>query len=107
MIIEVKPVGVENFKDLPSFSLFPYSCRYCAFWESLDFDDETKKEDAEQTKQKWFSNVRKEFGTCGFIVYVNDDPVGFAEYAPVKYFPTISKYFGLTPSDDAIFLACL
>ena len=97
---------MENFEDLPNFRLFPYSCRYCAFWESLDFDDKMKKEDAEQIKREWFINVRREFGNCGFIVYVNKNPVGFAQYAPVKYFPTLSKYHGLLPSDDAIFLAC-
>ena len=107
MIIEIHPVSMENFKDLPVFRLFPYSCKYCAFWESLDFDDKTQKEDAKQTKRRWFINVGKEFGNCGFIIYADDSPVGFAEYAPVKYFPTISRYGDLTPSNDAVFLACL
>jgi GNAT superfamily N-acetyltransferase len=98
---------MENFKDLPNFRLFPYSCKYCAFWESLDFDDKTKIEDAERVKRKWFIDVGKEFGNCGFILYVNKKPAGFARYGPAKYFPTISKYRGLTPSDDAPFLACL
>ena len=106
MIVEIRPVSMENFKDLPNFRLFPYSCRYCAFWESLEFDDKTKKEDAEETKQKWFIDVGREFGNCGFIVYVEKALVGFAQYAPAKYFST-SKYYGLTPSDNAIFLACL
>jgi hypothetical protein len=51
MTIEIQPVNMENFKDLPNFRFFPYSCRYCAFWESLDFGDKTMKEDAEQTKR--------------------------------------------------------
>jgi hypothetical protein len=51
MIIEIQPVSMENFKDLPNFRFFLYSCRYCAFWESLDFGDKTMKEDAEQTKR--------------------------------------------------------
>lgn len=107
MIIEIQPVSMENFKDLPIFRLFPYSCKYCAFWEFLDFDDKTQKEDAEQTKRRWFISVGKEFGNCGSIIYADGNPVGFAEYAPVKYFPTISRYRDLTPSNDAIFLACL
>ncbi|MEM2463378.1 MAG: GNAT family N-acetyltransferase [Candidatus Bathyarchaeia archaeon] len=107
MDIKIKPVSLENFNDLPSFRLFPYSCKYCAFWELLDFDDKTGKEKAEQTKREWFINVGKKFGNCGFIVYVDKKPVGFAQYAPVKYFPAIQKYSGLAPSNDAIFLACL
>lgn len=107
MSVEIKPVSQGNFKDLPCFRLFPYSCKYCAFWESLNFDGKTAKEEAEQIKRRWFIDVRGKFGNCGFIAYVDKKPVGFARYAPVKYFPTIQKYSGLTPSNDAIFLACL
>jgi GNAT superfamily N-acetyltransferase len=107
MIVEIQPVTMGNFGDLPTFRLFPFSCKYCAFWESLDFDEKTSKEGAEQTKRTWFAKMEKEFGNCGFIIYVNNNSVGLAEYAPVKYFPTISRYEGLTPSGDAIFLPCL
>jgi hypothetical protein len=107
MSVEIKPVSQRNFKYLPCFRLFPYSCKYCAFWESLNFDDKTRKEEAEQTKRRWFIKVRKKFGNCGFIVYVNKKPVGFAQYALTECFPAIQKYSGLTPSNDAIFLACL
>ena len=107
MDIIIEPVTLENFKDLPNFSLSPHSCKYCAYWESLEFDGWTKKEDAEQKKLNWFIRVSKEFGNCGFIVYVNKIPVGFAQYASVKYFPTISRYKAGTPSNDAIFLSCL
>ncbi len=107
MTIEIQPVNMENFENLPNFRLFPYSCKYCAFWELLNFDEKTSKETAEQTKSKWFINVRKKFGNCGFIVYVDKKPVGFAQYAPAKYFLAIQKYPDLIPSDDAIFLVCL
>jgi GNAT superfamily N-acetyltransferase len=106
MGVKIEPVTIENFEDLPVFRLFPYSCKFCAYWESLTFDDKTSKEDAEQIKRQWIVQVSKEFGNCGFIVYVNDKPVGFAQYAPPKYFPAIGKY-DTEPSEDAIFLACL
>jgi GNAT superfamily N-acetyltransferase len=98
---------MRNFKDLPSFRLFPYSCEYCAFWETLDFDEKTSREDAEETKRKWFTEVTKHFGNCGFIAYLGGKPMGFAQYGPVEYFPSVSKYGDLIPSRDAIFLACL
>jgi GNAT superfamily N-acetyltransferase len=87
--------------------LFPYSCKYCAFWESLNFDDKTPREDAEETKRKWFTEVARRFGNCGFIAYLGVSPVGFAQFAPVEYFPSVSKYDDLIPSRDGIFLACL
>ena len=34
-------------------------------------------------------------------------PVGFAQYAPVEYFPSVSKYDDLIPSRESIFLACI
>jgi GNAT superfamily N-acetyltransferase len=98
---------MENFRNLPRFRLFPYSCIYCAFWEQLNFDDYTPREKAEETKRKWFTDVRRKFGNCGFIAYVDDKPVGFAQYAPAEFFPSISKYGDLIPSKDAVFLACL
>ncbi len=106
--VVIRPVTTENFKDLPNFRLFPFSCKYCTYWESREFNDKTKKEDAEETKQKWLTSVGKEFGNCAFIVYVDKTPVGFTLFAPAKYFPTLSKYARIgAPSKDAVFLACL
>jgi GNAT superfamily N-acetyltransferase len=107
LIVEVQPVNMKNFKDLPRFRLFPYSCIYCAFWEQLDFDDHTPNEKAEETKRKWFTDVGRKFGNCGFVAYVDDKPIGFAQYARAEFFPSISKYGSLAPSKDAVFLACL
>jgi GNAT superfamily N-acetyltransferase len=73
----------------------------------LDFDDGTPSEKAEETKRKWFTDVGRQFGNCGFIAYVDDKPVGFVQYAPAKFFPSVSKYKCLSPSGDAVFLACL
>jgi len=76
----------------------------------MDFDDKTPKEDAEETKRKWFTEVARHFGNCGFIAYLGGKPVGFVQYGPVECFPSISKYDDLIPSSpsrDTIFLACL
>ncbi|MFX1254283.1 MAG: GNAT family N-acetyltransferase [Promethearchaeota archaeon] len=105
--ISFKPWNIDNFEDLPSFRFFPYNCKHCAYWESLNFDDTTKKEDSTQIKQNWLTLVRKEFGNCGFVVYMDNKSVGFTQYAPMEYFPRISKYQDFTPSRDTIFLTCL
>lgn len=107
MNYKIRPWRIENFDELLSFRFFPYSCKYCTFWESLNFDDKTKKEDAVQIKRNWLTYVSKDFGNCGFIAYRNDKPVGFTQYAPLKYLPTISKYQDFTPSSNTIFLTCL
>jgi len=73
----------------------------------MDFDDHTPREKAEETKRKWFVEVGERFGNCGFIAYVGDKPVGFAQYAPAGFFPSTSKYGSLILSGDAVFLACL
>ncbi|MFX0092253.1 MAG: GNAT family N-acetyltransferase [Candidatus Hodarchaeota archaeon] len=103
----IKPWNIKTFENLPNFRFFPHSCKHCTYWESLDFDDKTKKEDTNQIKQKWLTLVNKAFGNCGFIAYMNDQSVGFIQYAPMKYFPRISKYQDFTPSRDTIFLTCL
>lgn len=62
---------------------------------------------AEKIKRNWFRNVSKEFGNCGFIVYLENTPVGYAQYAPARFLPRTQQYKSGPPSKDAVFLACL
>ena len=101
-------VSCRNLKDLPVFRLFPYSCQYCVYWESTeDSDEKVSKEKAQQLKSDWFRNVSKEFGDCGVIAYLNNESVGYAQYALPKFFPRVQQYASGPPSDDSVFLACL
>ncbi|HVP15860.1 MAG TPA: GNAT family N-acetyltransferase [candidate division Zixibacteria bacterium] len=98
----------QNLKDLPKFRLFPFSCRYCVYWESTDdFDEKISKEEALQLKSDWFRNVSKEFGDCGVIAYLDDEPIGYAQYALPKFFARVQQYEAGPPSTDSVFLACL
>jgi len=97
-----------NLKELPTFRLFPYSCQYCVYWESTgDFDEKIGKEEAQRLKSAWFRRVSREFGDCGVIAYLNDEPAGYAEYAPPKFLSRVQQYESGPPSSDAVFLACL
>jgi GNAT superfamily N-acetyltransferase len=88
--------------------LFPYSCQYCLYWESTDdFDEKVSKESAQQLKSDWFKNVSKEFGDCGVIAYLDNESVGYAQYALPKFFPRVRQYASGPPSGDSVFLACL
>jgi len=108
MRLEIEYVSQKNFHDLPSFRLFPFSCRYCVYWESVgDFDERVEKSMAEKVKRSWFRKVSREFGNCGFIVYLGNTPVGYAQYAPARFLPRTQQYRSGPPSQDAVFLACL
>jgi hypothetical protein len=52
------------------------------YWESTgDFDEKVNKEKAQQLKGDWFRNVSEEFGDCGVIAYLDNESVGYAQYA--------------------------
>lgn len=81
-------VSCQNLKGLPVFRLFPYSCRYCVYWESAeDFDEKVSRAKALQLKGDWFCNMSKEFGDCGVIAYRNNSLLDNAQYALPKFFP--------------------
>ena len=107
-MLKIEFVSHKNFQDLPNFRLFPFSCKYCVYWESLgNLDEKVEKSVAEKIKRDWFRNVSKEFGNCGLIVYLENTPVGYAQYAPARFLPRTQQYKCGPPSKDAVFLACL
>lgn len=65
------------------------------------------KPETEHKKKKWLNAVAKAFGNCVKLAYVNDAAIGFIQYAPAKFFPRIREYASGTPSDEAVFIACL
>jgi GNAT superfamily N-acetyltransferase len=108
MSIRVETVTQENFQDLPDFRLHPYSCRYCIYWESTgDLDEKIEKSKAEKIKRDWFEHVTNEFGNCGLLLYLNNKPIGYAQFALPKFFPRIKEHATILSSHDDVFLACL
>jgi GNAT superfamily N-acetyltransferase len=108
MTLRIEFVSEQNLEDLPVFRLFPYSCRYCLYWESAnDFDEKVEKLGAERLKRNWFKEMSKTFGNSGAIAYLDDKPVGYVQYALPSAFPRIQQYASGLPSDDSVFLACL
>ena len=108
MSLKHEAVSQQNLTRLPTFRLFPYSCRYCVYWESTkNFDEKVPQSEAEKLKSEWFKNTLERFGSCGFIVCRNCDSVGYAQFGLPKFFPRVSEYSSGPPSDDAVFLSCL
>lgn len=94
---------LDNLDDLPS------ACRVCTFWE-LDPVRRERAAAAGETaceKEAWVSRVLLEWGSCGRIVYVEDEPAGYAIYAPPHFVPGAASFPTSPVSDDAILLAAL
>ena len=108
MILKHESLIETNLAKSPTFRLFPFSCRYCVYWESAkNFDQKVSQSEAERMKSEWLKNTMEKFGNCGLIFYKDDNPVGYTQYALPKFFPRIQEYKSGPPSDDAVFLSCL
>ena len=101
-------VSEHNMKDLPAFRLPPYGCQYCAYWELADDSDEKmSKKQAQEVKSDWFRRVSKEFGDCATVAYLNNEVVGYSQFASPRFFPGTRKYLSGPIDEDSVFLACL
>jgi GNAT superfamily N-acetyltransferase len=84
----------------------PLPCRRCVGWE-LDPVAARRAAEVGDTafeKEAWVSATLLEWGSCGRIAYVDDDPAGFVLYAPPALVPR-SLAFPTSPvSGDAVLL---
>lgn len=94
---------LDNLDDLPS------PCRSCAFWELDPVQRERASAAGEAAceKEAWVSRVLLEWGSCGRILYVDDDPAGYAIYAPPMFVPGADAFPTSPASEDAVLLASL
>lgn len=92
---------VDTLADLPA------SVRSCLFWE-LDPVHRARvaRAGAEiPEKEAWLSSVLLEWGSCGRVLFVDDEPAGFVLYAPPAYFPGSASFPTAPVSEDAVQLA--
>jgi GNAT superfamily N-acetyltransferase len=89
----------------------PEPCRRCVRWEVprsvRDPDRETDVVgvfDGEFEKEVWLSGVMLTWGTAGQIVLVDDEPAGFALYAPPTAVPAATAFPTSPVSPDAVLL---
>ena len=94
------PLTLEALSDLPP------SSRRCVFWEL----DPVAARQAVQAgypdfeKEVWFSTVLLQWGTCGRLLYVDDELVGFVTYAPPVFSPRANAFPTSPVSGDAVLL---
>lgn len=92
------PLTLDNLQDLPK------RCRACVFWELDPVSGEAavKAGTPALEKEAWISAVLLDWGSCGRVVYVDDNPVGFVLYAPPAYVPRSTAFPTSPVSPDAV-----
>lgn len=78
-------------------------CRSCLFWE-LDPVRRERVEDPFPEKEAWLSAVLREWGSCGRVALVDDEPVGCVVYAPEAFVPGAAGFPTAPVSADAVLL---
>jgi len=94
------PLTLDTLPDLPD------PCRSCIRWE-LDPVAARRAGEAGDTafeKEAWVSATLLEWGSCGRIAYVDDDPAGFVLYAPPAFVPRAMAFPTSPVSADAVLL---
>ena len=101
MARRVARLTLDTLPDLPE------SVRSCVQWE-LDPAARRRLPDrasAIAEKEAWVSRVLLEWGSCGRVVYVDDEPAGFVTYAPPMFLPGSASMPTAPVSDDAVQIA--
>jgi GNAT superfamily N-acetyltransferase len=82
----------DNVAELPD------PCRNCTLWELNNRAGDLA------TKDEWVSAVLLEWGSCGRVLYVDNEIAGFAIYAPSQYVEGAHAIVGTSVSSDAVML---
>ena len=101
MARRVARLTLDTLADLPE------SARSCLHWE-LDPVSRRRLPDQESAlaeKEAWVSRVLLDWGSCGRVVYVDDQPAGFVTYAAPAYLAGTASLPTAPVSDDAVQLA--
>jgi len=110
MNIEIVNLTEGNLRDAPEWPTYPFSCKYCIYWEyPEEHVDPAAQEKAVAIQQKlaWLKRVNSEWGNCGKIAYSDGQPIGYAQYAPARYLPRSADYDSGPASEDAVLISCL
>lgn len=90
---------LDNLDELPG------PCRHCVFWELGPLAGQAGDEaDTAFEKEAWVSAALLEWGRCGKVCYVHDEPAGFVQYAPPGAVPRSTAFPTSPVSADAALL---
>jgi len=108
--LKILDLSVESLTQAPEFDRFPFSCKYCLYWEHPEKMQDTApgwQERAFKEKLCWIEKVGREFGSCGKILLLDGEGAVYSQYGPPEFFPNATEYPSGPLSEDAVFLACL
>ncbi|MFW6034600.1 MAG: GNAT family N-acetyltransferase [bacterium] len=79
---------LDNLDDLP------HPCRACVFWELDPVAGARAVDPADRQleKEAWVSATLLQWGSCGTLLYHDQDPVGYVLYAPPAFVPRSSGF---------------
>ncbi|MGI9156393.1 MAG: GNAT family N-acetyltransferase [Marmoricola sp.] len=98
MARRVARLTLDNLSDMVG------PCASCVFWQ-LDPVSRGRASGHECNElSAWLSVVLREWGSCGRIVYVDDQPAGHALYAPAVHVPGADQFPTAPVSPDAVLL---
>ena len=91
---------------MTTIALLPERCRGCVTWElhAEAARVASRLGETEFEKEVWLSGVMLTWGSAGQIVTVDDEPVGFALFAPPTAVPGASAFPTSPVSPDAVLL---
>ncbi|GAB2678399.1 GNAT family N-acetyltransferase [Thalassiella azotivora] len=94
------PLTLQTLDDLAP------PCRRCVYWEldPVAADRARRTGDPGFEKEAWLSATLLEWGSCGRVAYVDDEPVGHVVYAPPAYVPRSVSFATSPVSGDAVLL---
>jgi GNAT superfamily N-acetyltransferase len=80
-------------------------CRSCLFWQ-LDPVSRGRvcPGEAATEREAWVSQLLREWGSCGRVVLVDDQPVGYVIYAPDAFVPGAGAFPTAPISPDAVLM---
>ncbi|WP_310961770.1 GNAT family N-acetyltransferase [Nocardioides terrisoli] len=88
---------LDNLADLP--------CADCVFWELDPIRREAARGHEREEKASWLSEVLREWGSCGRVVYVDDEYAGHLVWAPPVFLPAAAGFPTAPVSADAVLLS--
>jgi GNAT superfamily N-acetyltransferase len=94
------PLTLDNLAALPA------PCATCTFWETLG-RVEPAGEEALARKESWLSATLLEWGSCGTVVLIDGEVVGYAVYAPPHLVPRIGGFATAPLAPDAVALTAI
>jgi len=101
--MEIRIVDIDNqvLRDL--------FCKACVYWECPAQFREVSPEKGERIKSEWFETTAALFNPCGKLLYVDDEPAAYCQYAPPQYVPGILEYGKLADCVDkgGVMITCL